>query len=131
MNLADVPISMVLSPQLANTDEEWAHWGEREDASSSEDDESERELLWEDQAKQPGLSIDPWQTLLLVDEEAWARLEKPLSPVVGLGVKGLVATDAALPMPQMSRRVSKETTVEEDEGVLMRSLIETCDISKP
>jgi len=125
VNLADVPVSMVLSPRLSEKDEAWAVLGEVDDQSSS--DEEESEFIWEESTKQPGMKVEPWQTLLLVDENPKEKSHNISSALVGLGVRG--SPDA--PLHQVPRKPSKETSLEEDEDVLMKSLIEACDVSKP
>jgi len=130
VNLADIPISMVLSPQSVETDEAWAHWGERDDLSSSDDEVSE--MGWDASMKQLDLRVEPWQTLLLIDEDATEKAGEISTSMVGLGIgrRILDESEKTSPMP-MSRGASRERSMEEDEGLLMRSLIGACDVSKP
>jgi hypothetical protein len=128
INLVDMPISMVLSPRSQDHDEAWAHWGEIDGVSSGEEDE-DSEAGWE--AKAPDFRVEPWQTLLLVDDDATEKAHEISRALVGLGVEGVeVEVDDAEQTPTFSRRDSKDTSAEEDEGLLMKAIIEACDVTK-
>jgi hypothetical protein len=146
VSLCDLPITMVLSPRSTEGDEAWAHWGdlgEGEGLSIDDDVEEEDETLseWEGNARVGGgdLRIEPWQTLLLVEEGTVARALEISNELVGLGV-GLTPSgrssngeDSETVTPDIDRRSSARAggTAEEDEGVLMKALIEACDVTKP
>ena len=130
LKLADLPISMVLSPQTVETDEDWAHWEEMDDLSSSGDEESD--IALDEMSKQPDLRIEPWQTLLLVDEDLGTSVDDnstDLTAQAGRGGSMDESEDSSL--TPLAPRGPRETGFEEDEGVLMRSLINACDVSKP
>jgi hypothetical protein len=86
--------------------------------------------------------VEPWQTLLLVEDRAKERARETAAAVVGLGnwtptrPKSGWGDDeeddeAIRRAAGGSRRGSKEAQAEEDEGNLMKALIEACDVSKP
>ncbi|WVF65410.1 hypothetical protein IAT40_000137 [Kwoniella sp. CBS 6097] len=132
-HLTDMTIHMVLSPRSVDADEAWAHWGERDDVSDSDSSDSDDDD-WDDPTaaiKRPELRIEPWQTLLLVDDDALHRADEISQAIIGLGIgmeeQTLIPGD---------RRGSKATTIattqaEEDETALMKALIEACDVTKP
>jgi hypothetical protein len=127
VSLADLPISMVLSPQTTEGDESWAHWGERGDELLlEEDDDDDENSDWENAKPGSGdLRIEPWQTLLLISNALIG---------LGVGVSGSLGDESSVNSPLIpmgDRRESKGTAIEEDEGVLMKALIEGCDVTKP
>ncbi|WWD21225.1 hypothetical protein CI109_105709 [Kwoniella shandongensis] len=130
--LGDMTVQTVLSPAAVNADEAWAHWGEMDEASDSETSESDGDE-WEDPAIGGGrkheIKVHPWQTLLLVDEDATQRANEISLAVIGLGIG---ADDSG---GGGERRGSKATiattTAEEDETILMKTLIEACDVTRP
>ncbi|ORY33121.1 nitrogen permease regulator of amino acid transport activity 3-domain-containing protein [Naematelia encephala] len=146
VSLDDIPISMVLSPRSSETDEAWAHWGEMDDASDtsslSSGDTWDRAgtgvvpaLLgdYSSSTRQSGLRVHPWQTLLLIDDDAVDKALEISTALVGLGL-GAGITDETGTLSTLaleSRRGSKETSLEEDEGLLIKTLIEACDVTKP
>jgi len=130
VNLDDLPISMVLSPAATRSDEDWTHTREVDDVSASSDDESE--LAFEEVPKQLDLRVEPFQTLLLIDDDSADSVKGISTRLIGLGVRNDSLDESDGPSPMVrSRRGSKDTSLEEDEGILMRSLIEACDVSKP
>lgn len=150
MEIEDLSFSMVLSPKSTKADEDWAHWGELEEAASESDESDDDD--WNDPfsgtkgaggkgAKAIELDVQPWQTLLLLDDNAGEKAREISELLVGLGVLSgdVTATpgsvglsSSATPTPQISsRRDSKDTSVEDDEGALMKCLIEACDVTKP
>ena len=132
VNLADLPISIILSPKSRGDEDEWMRW-EAEEASSISDDDSEDD--WKDVPKTADFRVEVWRTLLLVDEDTVSNAEQISRALVGLGVSD-VETDVdgsvtSSPLLTTGRRDSKElTSAEEDEGLLMKALIEACDVTK-
>lgn len=133
VNLGDMPVSMIISPRSSETDEAWAHWGEAQDGSDSEDDESEMD--WEDgigpmpSMRPSDLRVEPWQTLLLLDDNARDRAHQISTDLIGVGgAEGYEEGERVDGEVDTSRRGSVE---EEDERSLMKSLIEACDVTKP
>ena len=131
VKIADIPVSMVLSPRSTQIDEVWAHWGEIEHGSSVEDEEDESDGDWVDGPKFSDLRVEPWQTLLLIDDDAAEDAHEISRALVGLGVSEIGVdvdvSEGTSSAPMLSRQ---ESSAEEDEGLLMKSLIETCDVSK-
>ena len=144
INLAELPISMVLSPQTGTSDESWAHWGsgghghEHEyDAESDTSSEHSGDLLSKPHRE---MRVEPWQTLLLVDDRAKERSKDVAAAVLGVGTwtptrtngeQNMLLDSPVLAAGLGSRRGSKEEQAEEDETNLMRALIEACDVTKP
>lgn len=140
-SIGDIPFSITLSPQRFETDEAWAHWGEIDDhssLSSLSDDED-----WNDAlvhlppggitSKSPDFKVDPWQTLLLLDDKAYERSDEIAQALYGLGLVVSAANSrhsSTVTSGSESRRGSKENSNEGDEGQLMKSLIESCDVSR-
>jgi hypothetical protein len=135
-SLADIHFPIVLSPRNSQNDEAWARWGEMDDHSSlsswseDEDDGLVQVAAEGVGSKTPDFKVEPWQTLLLLDERAAEKSEEIAQGLYGLGVvvtprasSGLVSTDD-------SRRSSKDTSAEGEEGDLLKTLIEACDVSK-
>lgn len=158
--LADMAVTMILSPKSGDSDESWAHWGEMDDDVSDDSSESSEDWVHEmvDQLgggnRNSDLRVEPWQTLLLLEEGAADKAGEMANALVGLGLgqmgvggpQGILAADSgvatgteesrtatASPVVDLlnSRRGSKDTTAEEDEKALMQALIEACDVSKP
>lgn len=140
-SLADITFPIILSPKSAETDEAWAHWGEVDDddsLSSLSDDEDWNDALIQVppgriSSKTPDFKVEPWQTLLLLDDRAAEKSEEIAQGLYGLGV--VVSTSASrassgLVSASESRRGSKDTSAEGDEGELLKTLIEACDVSK-
>ena len=126
VSLDDLPISMVLSPRVKESDESWTHWGEIDDISEVSSEDSE--IQWEEpMPRNRELKVEPWQTLLLIEENAAEMAHEISNVLVGLGI-GVDETDEASTVHQDSRRGSKE---EATEAQMMRSLIEACDVTKP
>ncbi|ORX39153.1 nitrogen permease regulator of amino acid transport activity 3-domain-containing protein [Kockovaella imperatae] len=126
VSLGSVPISMILSSRTKEVDEAWAHWGEIDDVSdvSSEDSDAGHG----DDIRSRDLRVEPWNTLLLIDDDAVEQAQEISRSLVGLGIGvGDPGQDEAPPTAVFGRRGSKE---EEDEGHLMKSLIGACDVSK-
>ncbi|WVR08929.1 hypothetical protein IAU60_005988 [Kwoniella sp. DSM 27419] len=136
-HMADMTIHTVLSPRTVDPDEAWAHWGERDamsesEASSSDDDD------WDDPTaaiKRPELKVDPWQTLLLIDDDATARATEISQSIIGLGI-AVEEQQAVIPGDRRGSKATIATTIattqaEEDETALMKALIEGCDVTKP
>ena len=115
--LVDLPSSIVLSPRSTETDESWAHWGEMDDVSDIEDEAS-------DPGEQSDLRVEPWQTILLLDDDAVDRAGEMSMALVGPGADA--GSDEASPAFP-----SRRSSLEEDESLLMKALIEACDVSKP
>lgn len=123
---------MILSPRSTKNDEAWAHWGERDDQSSVDDSDSEDAYGG---VKSMDLHIEPWQTLLLLEDDAASKAQEISRALVGLGMANVGLEEDYEdnePTPMVgSRRDSKDThTAEEDEGLLMKNLIESCDVTK-
>ncbi|WVQ93083.1 hypothetical protein IAU59_000147 [Kwoniella sp. CBS 9459] len=129
----NLPLDRNLNTLSVDADEAWAHWGERDDLSDSGDSDSDDDE-WDDPTaaiKRPELKIEPWQTLLLVDDDALYRADQISQAIIGLGIG--MEEQTLIPG---ERRGSKATTVvtsqaEEDETALMKALIEACDVTKP
>lgn len=140
--VADISFAITLSPQATETDEAWAHWGDVDDHSSmsslSEDED------WNDAlvhipaggitSKNPDFKVEPWQTLLLLDDRAAEKSEEIAQGLYGLGVMitpgSTTRQSSGLASFNASRRGSKDTSAEGDEGELIKTLIEACDISR-
>jgi hypothetical protein len=140
-SLADITFPIVLSPKSAETDEAWAHWGEIDDhnsLSSLSDDEDWNDALVQVppggiSSKAPDFKVEPWQTLLLLDDRAAEKSEEIAQGLYGLGVVVSASASRAssgLVSASDSRRGSKDTSTEENEGGLLKTLIEACDVSK-
>lgn len=138
VSLADLPIRMVLSPATGSSDESWAHLGSGEsgriddyDAESETSSASGDGVIGGKYHKE--VKIEPWQTLLLVEDRAKERAKETAAAVVGLG--DWVNTERRNSVwdseTGSTRRGSKETQAEEDESNLMKSLIEACDVTRP
>lgn len=128
VNLVDIPITMVLSPRSNISDEHWAHWGELDEQSSVDDSDSESGMF--ESRKTADLRIEPWQALLLIEDDAADKAEEISRTLIGLGVDSRDVDDESTPSGS-SRRGSKDvTTAEEDEGLLMESLIRECRVTK-
>lgn len=155
--LADMSVSMIISPKSEVEEESWAHWGRIDGATAlpeiadlDSDDDSEDwlgELIESTNAHASGkareIRVEPWQTLLLIDENAAKRAGETANAIVGISQSGGGSSVAhsgtdtvgpsatASPTIDNSRRGSKETSAEEDESALMKALIEACDVTKP
>lgn len=138
-SLADITFPIILSPRSADTDEAWAHWGEIDDhssLSSLSDDEDWNDALVQlppggISSKTPDFKVEPWQTLLLLDDKAVEKSEEIAQGLYGLGVVVVGSrSPSGVVSAADSRRSSKDTSVEEDEGDLLKVLIEACDVSK-
>ncbi|WWC72973.1 uncharacterized protein I206_106937 [Kwoniella pini CBS 10737] len=133
-HMGDMTIHTVLSPKTVDADEAWAHWGEMDEHSESEVSDSD-ESEWDDPTtpiRRPELRVEPWQTLLLIDDDATQRADEISTAIIGLGV-GMESQ--SLSTIAGERRGSKATTAtmqdQEDETQLMKALIEACDVTKP
>lgn len=144
VSLADLPISMVLSPRSVTTEETWAHIGSGDhdyDVESEMSSDSGDHNLGEKALRE--IKVEPWQTLLLIEDRAKERAKEMAAAVVGLGNwtptsktgrawhEGEEGMSALVLSGKGERRGSKETQAEEDESNLMRALIEACDVTKP
>jgi hypothetical protein len=140
-SLADITFPIILSPKSAETDEAWAHWGEVDDhdsLSSLSDDEDWNDALVQlppggISSKTPDFKVEPWQTLLLLDDRAAEKSDEIAQGLYGLGVVVSGSTSrqsSGLTSASESRRDSKDTSAEGDEGELLKTLIEACDVSK-
>jgi hypothetical protein len=147
IDIEDVSFTMVLSPKSSKVDEDWAHWGDGEHYGSDSEDSDDDD--WHDGiggVANPGprtsnLEVEPWQTLLLLEDNASENAEKISKLLVGLGVLSgdttatpgsQVATSSVMTTPaDGSRRHSGDTVTEDDEGALMKCLIQACDVTKP
>ncbi|WVW79498.1 hypothetical protein I302_101467 [Kwoniella bestiolae CBS 10118] len=132
-HLADMTINTVLSPKVVDADEAWAHWGERDEYSESEGSDSDDED-WDDPTtpiRRPELRVEPWQTLLLIDDDATERASEISTAIIGLGV-GMESQSSSIPGDRRGSKATIATTQDqEDETQLMKSLIEACDVTKP
>ena len=128
VSLGNVPISMVLSARSTEIDEAWAHWGDIDDNSDVSSEDSD--VGHGEEIKIRDLRVEPWQTLLLIDEDAIDQAQEISRSLVGLGIGVEEFDDDETPVSTAAivRRGSKE---EEDEGNLMKRLIEACDVTKP
>ncbi|WVN88013.1 uncharacterized protein L203_103211 [Cryptococcus depauperatus CBS 7841] len=145
-HLANITIHSVLSPKPINTDEAWAHWGEMENMMSDYSDE-ESEDDWGMPLvgiRKSELTVRPWQTLLLLETD-----DSQKQDAISFGIAGLPAEtedygntiDGGQKSPSKnskSRRGSRTTKYtnedcgqENDEMVLIKTLIEACDVTKP
>jgi hypothetical protein len=108
--------------------------------SSLSDDEDWNDALVQQPAggissKIPDFKVEPWQTLLLLDDRAAEKSEEIAQGLYGLGV---VVTDSrassgltsVAESRSNSRRGSKDTSAEGGEGELLKALIEACDVSR-
>ncbi|WWD06885.1 hypothetical protein V865_004982 [Kwoniella europaea PYCC6329] len=132
-HLADMTINTVLSPKVVDADEAWAHWGEMDEYSESEGSDSDDED-WDDPTtpiRRPELRVEPWQTLLLIDDNATERASEISTAIIGLGV-GMEGQNSSIPGDRRGSKGTIATTQDqEDEQQLMKSLIEACDVTKP
>lgn len=139
--LSDITINMSLPPSASKTDDEWVHNGELEDDSSADDDSDSddgglqarlrRHRIMHDE---PDIKVAPWYTLLLMDDDAAENAHDIAKAVVGLGLNDVDVIEESgeqTPVIYDSRRGSRDVSAEEDEGFLMKSLIEACDVTKP
>jgi len=141
-------VNMVLSPGEGSDEEAWAHWGEMNAEDQESDTDSDESDAWIQDLLEGGtknsneIRIEPWRTLLLLDENAVAKAAELAHVLVGSSTNSAVNTGGAAPttensglnspiMGMSSRRGSKETSTEEDESALMKALIEACDVTKP
>ena len=131
VNVGELPISMILSPRSLTNDEDWAHWGQMNDGSLIDDSDSDSE---DGMNKSDTLRIDPWKSLLLVDDDAASKAHEISRALigVGMGITGPEEDDEDEKTPMGgSRRGSKDmSTAEEDEGLLMKAVIEACDVTR-
>lgn len=139
--LAEIPIAITLSPQQVETDEAWAHWGEIDDHSSlsslSDDEEWNEALVHQPPggitSKSPDFRVDPWETLLMLNDSDREDPETIAEEVYGLGIVMPVernSSTATSGSGSGSRRGSKDSSAEGDERHLMTALIEACDVSR-
>ena len=139
--LAEIPIAITLSAQRVETDEAWAHWGEIDDhssLSSLSDDEDWNEALVHQPAggitsKSPDFKVDPWQTLLMLNDNTREDPESIAEELYGLGIvmpASRNSSTATSGSGSGSRRDSKDSNAEGDERHLMTTFIESCDISR-
>lgn len=146
--MEDVSFSSVMSPKSSKIEEDWAHWAEVEDVDSDtdSDDSEDRDWLGGLSAvrgkKGVALDIQPWQTLLLLEDNAPENAEQMSQLLVGLGVSsgdqsatpgssGFSFATTATSLANDARRGSGETILENDEGEYMKCLIQACDVTKP
>jgi hypothetical protein len=140
--LADMAVSMVLSPKSGESDESWAHWGEMDEDASDTSSELSGDWIGGMMDVMSGnkgseIRVEPWQTLLLLEEDAAEKAGEMANALVGLGL-GFQSSQGeesrtVSPVAEFntSRRGSKDTSAEEDEKALMQALIQACDVSKP
>lgn len=136
VHLADLPISMVLSPRVTESDEAWAQWGDIDDYSDS-DDEEDSEIGLEDRlsgrvmsgTKHPDLRVEPWQTLLLLQGDADTVAREVTDAVMGMA-GDLDEPDIVAGAVIGPRRASGGPTAEEGEALMLKQLIEACDVNK-
>jgi hypothetical protein len=137
INVAYMPVDITVAPRAPEADEAWAHWGEKEDATMSDDGQSD---TWSEglvthpngalMVVQAELKVDPWQTLLLLESEEAAAGHRGVSTdLMGLGIHDAADPEEesiVSPKASASRRGS-----DSDEAVLMSNLIAACDVSRP
>lgn len=123
VNVADIPVNIVISPRSTEGDEAWAQWGEVDELSNSS--ESEDSDVFSDRmvsrVKSDNLRVEPWQTLLMIDNQAPGKVS---SEVMGLGIDVDVGDST-----NGERRGSSGE--EEDERNLLKALIEELTVNKP
>jgi len=107
ISVADIPVSIVVSPKATETDESWAQWGEMDDMSSSESEDSDSSDRVFTKARSDVIRVEPWQTLLMLDD--WVA-GKVSAEVLGQGV----AEDP-----------------DDDEEGMLKSLIDEITVTKP
>jgi hypothetical protein len=81
-------------------------------------------------SKTPDFKVEPWQTLLLLDDKAVEKSEEIAQGLYGLGVVVGSRMPSGVVSAADSRRSSKDNSAEEDEGDLLKALIEACDVSR-
>ena len=141
--LAEIPIAITLSAQRIETDEAWAHWGEIDDhssLSSLSDDEDWNEALVHQPAggitsKSSDFKVDPWQTLLMLNDKNREDPEAIAEELYGLGIVMPASRESSTATAisgdsSGSRRGSKDSSHEGDERHLMATFIEACDVSR-
>lgn len=135
VDLAGTAISMTLAPRYESVTEPWARW----DAVDGDDAESSVSSESDDFAELGDVDIQPWQTLLLVNDETKLRAKEVASRIVG-ATNQLVGgvTRASISSSHRSSSPSalgleskRDSQSEEDEAVLMTALILACDVTKP
>lgn len=136
VSLGGMPISMTLEPKPTLIDESWTSWGIIDDDTESHfssDTSSDEFDFLSDERKGDDVKIDPWKTLLLLNDSAKKRAKEVAADVISTPQwsrpesEANKSDDGGLG----SRRGSKELSAEEDERGLMKILIENCDTSKP
>ncbi|KAK4688354.1 nitrogen permease regulator 3, partial [Tremellales sp. Uapishka_1] len=128
IQVSDIPVSMVISPRSTDNHESWNSWGEIEEGSEDSDESisDDDSVSHTKRAKLVDLRVEPWQTLLLIEDDP--------SKLLGLGVTPAESTTTpSSPGSATERRNSRSTWTgdEEDEGALEKALITACDVSKP
>ncbi|KAL7421353.1 Nitrogen permease regulator 3 [Cryptotrichosporon argae] len=125
VDVADIPIQVVLSPSGGPVAGHDADDGLGGDSDSDDDDDWRAGVLVDPNAallaKQSALRVEPWHTLLLLDDAVDDRASDDAHALV------------ICPAPRdiASRRGSKATVEEEDEKVLLDALVAACDATKP
>lgn len=139
--LADITINVSLPAASSKTDDDWVHFGEFEEEDSADEDSDSDDGALHSRMKRHRLThemsdikVAPWFTLLLMDDDAVENAHSIAKAVVGMTIAETELAESTgdqTPMALDSRRGSKDVTAEEDEGYLMKSLIEACDVTKP
>ena len=134
-HIADVPVTMVLSRRPVDDSDAWAQWGEldNQDQDSIDSEDQEDDLF--DEMPGSDLVVQPWQTLLLIDDETVSVVQNAL---IGLGMTGFAEAvdssgiiDQTINSVDSSRRPSKASTFEAEDSALLHALITACDATKP
>jgi hypothetical protein len=136
VDLSGTGISMTLAPRYEQMTEPWARWDatREDDAESSISSNNDND----DFADLGDIDIQPWQTLLLVDNDTKLRAKEVASLIVGTtgqatGVnRASISSSGRSSSPSAAAtEVRRESHSEEDETVLMTALILACDVTKP
>ena len=158
IDVGSIPVTMMISPPGVRGQEEDDDVHLRldnqdaDDLSSDSDDDDDDD--WNDSSQYNGnyeprtvkIRVEPWQTLLLLDDRSSKSADQIWTEMVGLGIdtegqannsiSPALAPLQNVPTAYGARRDSVAGTVGtaatiETEGALMRALIDACDVSKP
>ena len=143
VEMQDVSFSMVLPPKSSKVDEDWVHWTEVEEVDSDSESDNSEDRDWPGRSGQypatggrkGAIDVQPWQTLLLLEDNAAENAEQLSQLLVGLGVRSgnpdATPSSTTTAAADASRRASGDTMNEDDDGALMKCLIQACDVTKP
>lgn len=132
VELAGTAISMTVAPRYEQVIEPWARWDTIKDDDASSIISSDTD----DFADLGDVDIQPWQTLLLVDNDTRLKAREVASSIVGATSQATAITRASISSSHRSNspignEPRRDSQAEEDEAVLMTALILACDVTKP